>query len=102
MGGTFKGTGDGGGAEECVSRSGSNRILPRKLKNWNAYKYALPCGLLSAHECCGEGIFTHWSWCGSVIKTQKEVGKLSSICMVYSSSPKLYWSVEKGRKSGQA
>lgn len=31
------------GAEECISGSGSSRILPRKLNNWNASECALPC-----------------------------------------------------------
>lgn len=35
------------GAEECISGSGSSRILPRKLNNWNASECALPCDSFS-------------------------------------------------------
>lgn len=36
-----------------------------------------------------------------MIKAKRKLGCLA-VCTVYLSSPKLYWSVEKGRKSGQA
>lgn len=73
----------------------------QKLKNWNACESVLPHEPLSAHRFWGEGIFIYWSWCGSVIITQRKWEHLAAGA-VYLSSPKLYWIVEKGRKSGQA
>lgn len=89
-----------GGTEEYLSRSGSPRILPRNLKTGMPASLFFPMSL-SAHKFWGEGIFIYRSWCGSVIITQRKWEHLAAGA-VYLSSPKLYWSVEKGRKSGQA
>lgn len=62
-----------------MHRSGSNRILPRKLKHRNACEYALSCDHLSAYKFCGQGILIYQSSCRSVIITQKEIGKLSTM-----------------------
>lgn len=37
-----------GGAGECINRAASNRILLRKLKNWTACEYVLPCDSMPA------------------------------------------------------
>ena len=38
-----------GGAEKCISRSGSNKILPRNLKPGMLVRLFSPCEPLSAH-----------------------------------------------------
>lgn len=65
-----------GSAEGRIDRAASNRILPRKLKNWPAWEYVAPCDCMPARF-EGRGFFICWSWWRSVIITQKEKGKLS-------------------------
>lgn len=87
-----------GVAEDCLTGQALPGFSPENEKRGMAVSVPFPGPGPPLPSCA---VFVHRSWCRSVIMTQRKCERLA-VRAVYLSSPELYWSVEKGRKSGQA